>query len=396
MLERLEMAPPDPILGLTAAFREDGNPNKINLGVGVYKDENGATPVMKCVKAAEKKLLETEASKGYLPIDGSPEYGKAVREMMFGQNHDWVASGRAVTMHTPGGTGGLRVAGDFLKRALPEATLWMSDPTWANHNQIFGASGLALKSYPYYDADAKRLDLDAMLKALGEIPEGDIVLLHGCCHNPTGMDPTTDEWRQIGDVLAKRNLLPLVDFAYQGLARGIEEDTEGLRVLTETCPALLVVSSFSKNFGLYRERTGAMTIVAEDADAAARCLSHAKQIARANYSNPPAHGGNVVTTVLTDETLRAQWVEEVAEIRNRIRGMRELFAATLKAKGVTRDFSFITRQNGMFSFSGLTKDQVSALREKNSIYIVGSGRINVAGMTPGNMDTLCDAIAAVL
>jgi aromatic-amino-acid transaminase len=331
-----------------------------------------------------------------LPIDGSAEYGEAVRELIFGTGHPLVKSGRAVTMHTPGGTGGLRVAGDFLLRAHPIGTIWMSHPTWANHNQIFGAAGLQIKSYPYYDAEAKCLDLDAMLNALSQIPEGDIVLLHGCCHNPTGMDPSADEWRRIADILVKRSLVPLVDFAYQGLAVGIEEDTEGLRILTDACQELLVVSSFSKNFGLYRERTGAMTIVAETPDAAARALSHAKQIARANYSNPPAHGGSVVTTVLRDEKLRAQWVQEVAEIRNRIRGMRELFVETLKTKGVTRDFSFITRQNGMFSFSGLTKEQVETLREKNAIYIVGSGRINVAGMTPGNMDSLCEAIAAVL
>jgi aromatic-amino-acid transaminase len=330
-----------------------------------------------------------------LPIDGSAEYGEAVRELMFGAGHPLVKSGRAVTMHTPGGTGGLRVAGDFLKRAST-GVIWMSDPTWANHNQIFGASGLLLMYYPYYDAEAKSLDLDAMLSALSQIPEGDIVLLHGCCHNPTGMDPSADEWRRIADILVKRRLVPLVDFAYQGLALGIEKDTEGLRILTDACQELLVVSSFSKNFGLYRERTGAVTIVAETKDAAARALSHAKQIARANYSNPPAHGGNVVTTVLKDQKLRAQWAQEVAEIRNRIRGMRELFVETLKAKGVTQDFSFITRQNGMFSFSGLTKAQVDTLREKSSIYIVGSGRINVAGMTPGNMDGLCEAIAAVL
>ncbi len=396
MLERLEMAPPDPILGLTVAFREDPNPNKINLGVGVYKDENGATPIMKSVKAAEKKLLETETSKGYLPIDGSAEYGSAVRGLIFGARHDLLGSGRAVTMHTPGGTGGLRVAGDLLKRAMPNAALWMSDPTWANHNQIFGASGFRLESYPYYDAEAKRLDLDAMLAALARIPEGDVVLLHGCCHNPTGMDPSAEEWKQIAEILARRRLVPLVDFAYQGLAIGLEEDTEGLRILTEACDELLVVSSFSKNFGLYRERTGAMTIIAKDADAASRCLSHAKQIARANYSNPPAHGGNIVQTVLNDPALRAEWGREVGEIRDRIRGMRALFVDTLEAKGVTRDFSFITRQNGMFSFSGLTREQVDTLREKSSIYIVGSGRVNVAGMTPGNMDGLCEAIAAVL
>jgi aspartate/tyrosine/aromatic aminotransferase len=390
------MAPPDPILGLTAAFREDSNPDKINLGVGVYKDANGATPVLNTVKAAEKKLVEMESTKSYLPIDGSPEYGKAVREMMFGKGHELVSGGRAVTLHTPGGTGGLRVAGDFLNRALPGTPIWLSSPTWANHNQIFKAAGMPLESYPYYDADAKKLDFEALMKALSAVPEGHVVLLHGCCHNPTGMDPTAEEWEQMASVLKARGLIPLVDFAYQGLARGIDEDAEGVRILAKSCPEMLVVSSFSKNFGLYRERTGAMTIVGSDAETAQKALSHAKQLARANYSNPPAHGGSIVATILSDDALRAEWLTEVADIRNRIRGMRELFVKTLKDKGVTRDFSFITRQNGMFSFSGLTRDQVDQLRENNSIYIVGSGRINVAGMTEENMDRLCGAIAAVL
>jgi aspartate aminotransferase len=396
MFDKLEMAPPDPILGLTAAFKEDPNPDKINLGVGVYKDESGATPVMNSVKAAEKKLLETENSKTYLPIDGDAAYGKAVRRLLFGEESALVENGRAATLHTPGGTGGLRLAGDFLRRALPNGTFWLSDPTWANHNQIFNTIGFELGTYPYYDTVSKTLDFDAMSEGLTHVSAGDIVLLHGCCHNPTGLDPTADEWRRIGEILKDRGALPLVDFAYQGLAKGVDEDAEGVRILSEYCDDIIIISSFSKNFGLYRERTGAMTILSATAENAAKALSHAKQLARANYSNPPAHGGAIVTAILDDDVLTAQWMEEVAAIRNRIRRMRELFVKKLIEKGVTEDFSFITKQNGMFSFSGLTPEQVETLRTQYAIYIVGSGRINVAGMTEANMDCLASAIAEVL
>ena len=396
MFEKLEMAPPDPILGLTAAFKNDPNPQKINLGVGVYKDANGATPIMASVKAAEKILLETENSKSYLPIDGEQAYGKAVRTLLFGKESALADGGRAVTLHTPGGTGGLRLAGELLKRLLPGATLWMSDPTWANHTQIFDLIGFDMKAYPYYDAETKRLDFSAMMKRLDAVAKGDVVLLHGCCHNPTGLDPNEEQWRKIAKTLNERGALPLVDFAYQGLAKGLEEDAMGLRILSEHCPELVTVSSFSKNVGLYRERTGAMTLVAASDENAAAALSHAKQLARTNYSNPPAHGGNIVTAIVNDPDLYAQWIGEVADIRNRIKEMRALFVQRLKEKGVRSDFSFITTQHGMFSFSGLTKQQVEALREKYSIYIVGSGRINVAGMTEENMDRLVSAIADVL
>ena len=396
MFEKLEMAPPDPILGLTVAFREDPNPEKINLGVGVYKDESGSTPVMTSVKAAEKKLLETEGTKSYLPIDGDAAFGKVVRELVFGKRNSLVDNGRAVTLHTPGGTGGLRLAGDFLKRVRPDATLWLSDPTWANHTQIFNTIGFSLSSYPYYDAETKSLDFDGMLDALKAVKGGDIVLLHGCCHNPTGLDPDAGQWHKIGEILKAKGALPLVDFAYQGLARGLEEDAEGLRILSDYCDELIVVSSFSKNVGLYRERTGAVTLVASHKEAAAKALSHAKQLARTNYSNPPAHGGAIVTTILNDEALTGIWTAEVAEIRNRIRAMRALLVDKLKEKGVAEDFSFITAQNGMFSFSGLTPEQVDRLKSRFSIYIVRSGRINVAGITTANVDRLASAIASVL
>ena len=396
MFNGLEMAPPDPILGLTEAFKADPNPDKINLGVGVYKDKTGSTPVFTSVKKAERRLVEGETSKSYLPITGGPEYAAAVQELLFGSGSEVISSKRAVTAHTPGGTGGLRVAGDFMTMLRPGSRIWVSDPTWANHLGVFGAAGLEVAKYPYYDAETKTLAFDKMIAALGDIPQGDIVLLHGCCHNPTGQDPTGAQWQQIADVVAKRKLLPIVDFAYQGLAVGLDQDAVGVHTLCAAGCEVIVVSSFSKNFGLYSERVGAITVVCESADASAKAGSHLKIAIRQNYSNPPAHGGAIVATVLGDAALRAEWDGEVAVIRDRIREMRRLMVETLKAKGVQRDFSFITKQNGMFSFSGLTKAQVETLKSKYAIYIVGSGRINVAGLTEANMDRFCQAVADVL
>ena len=396
MFENLEMAPPDAILGLTEAFKKDPRPGKINLGVGVYKDSKDQTPVLASVKAAEKRLLEHEASKNYMPITGDAAYGRVVQEMVFGKGGAVEQAGRARTAHTPGGTGALRVAADFLARCGGKRTIWMSDPTWANHPAIFEAAGHGVKYYPYYDAATKGLNGAAMIDALNAVPAGDVVLLHGCCHNPSGMDPDGDQWRAIAAAAKRQGWLALVDFAYQGFGDGLEEDAAGVRALAAELPEMIVCSSFSKNFGLYRERCGAFTIVAADSGAADRAFSQVEKAIRANYSNPPAHGGLIITTILGDPGLRAQWEAEVTEMRNRINGMRRLFVDTLKAKGVERDFSFITRQKGMFSFSGLTKDQVNKLREENALYIVGSGRINVAGMTESNMDQLCSAIAAVL
>ncbi|MBN1866205.1 aspartate/tyrosine/aromatic aminotransferase [Candidatus Sumerlaeota bacterium] len=396
MFEQIQAAPPDPILGLTAAFVEDSNPDKINLGVGVYQDKNGKTPVLDTVRTAEERLVVAKTTRSYLPIEGSREYGAAVQDLVLGAEHRVVREKRAATAQAPGGTGGLRVAGDFVHKLRPNAKIWMSDPTWANHDNIFKAAGLELVSYPYYNAESKRLRLEGMIAALKKIPEGDVVLLHGCCHNPTGLDPTPDQWREIAQTLKDRGALPLIDFAYQGLSTGIVEDREGTGIVAEVCPEVLIVSSFSKNFGLYGERVGALTLVASSAEARANIFTHIRATIRANYSNPPTHGAAIVATILGDPALRAQWEGEVAEIRDRINNMRTLFVETLQKKGVKRDFSFITSQKGMFSFSGLTEDQVQELRDKHSIYIVGSGRINVAGMTPGNMDRLCEAVASVL
>lgn len=396
MFETVEMAAPDPILGLTEAFLKDSNPKKVNLGVGVYKSNDGATPILDCVKQAETKLITLEKTKSYKPIDGDPAYGKAVQELMLGAGHEVLAAGRAATAHCPGGTGSLRVAGEYIANNHKGASIWVSDPTWANHGNIFESAGLTVKTYPYFDAKTNGLNFDAMLAALKTIPAGDVVLLHGCCHNPTGVDPTTEQWGQIGDTLAANGVLVLLDFAYQGFGLGLEEDAEGLLALAKPGREMLICSSFSKNFGLYNERTGALTVIAKDNDQAIKVMSQVKKLIRANYSNPPAHGAAVVSTILADADLTALWKKELTDMRDRINGMRTLFVETLKAKGVTRDFEFIKQQLGMFSFSGLTKDQVGELKTKFGVYIVGSGRISVAGMTPSNMDYLCESIAAVL
>jgi aspartate aminotransferase len=391
----LEAAEPDAILGLNEVFKQDPNPNKINLTVGVYKDANGSTPVLPSVHEAEKRLWTDEKTKGYLPIEGSAEFGAAVRALMFGADHSVIEAGRAATAHTPGGTGALRVAADFIQKKLGSPTVWVSDPTWPNHPSIFQAAGLQTKVYPYFDAAKNELAFDRLLDTLGGVGEGAVVVLHGCCHNPTGIDPTPDQWKQIGKILKERKALPLLDFAYQGFGDGLKEDAQGLLALCDQLPEMLVCSSFSKNFSLYNERVGALTVLAENADGADKALGHVRGCIRANYSNPPAHGAAIVTRILGDEILRSQWEAELKGMRDRIQLMRELFVKTLKAKGVEQDFSFIARQKGMFSFSGLTKEHVAALRAQ-SIYVVGSGRINVAAMTEANMEPLCTAIAAVL
>lgn len=396
MFDSLVAAPPDPILGLTEAFKKDPNPNKVNLGVGVYKDAQGHTPVLASVKRAEEKLLRAEQTKNYLPIEGHAEFDAATLELLLGADHAIVRSGRAVTAQAPGGTGALRVAADFIASTLGAKTVWLSDPTWPNHPNVFQAAGLKTASYPYFDKARNGVAFEAMVAALANAPAGDVVVLHGCCHNPTGVDLDRGQWRAVAEVVAGRGLLPVVDFAYQGFADGLDEDAAGLAELADRCPDLLIASSYSKNFGLYNERVGALTLVAAQADAAEIALSHIKRVVRANYSNPPAHGAAIVATVLNDPELRAAWEAEVSEMRDRINTMRHLFVETLQEKGVEQDFSFIARQRGMFSFSGLTPEQVKALRERHAVYVVGSGRVSVAGMTEGNMDYLCTAIADVL
>ncbi len=396
MFESVQPAPPDPILGLTAAFREDPRPEKINLSVGVYQDEHGKTPILDCVYTAEKRLTSAAASKSYLPISGSPEYVDVVQQLAFGAGHEVLRSKRVVGAHTPGGTGALRVAADFLHTILPQATLWMSDPTWPNHPSIFEAAAVPTKTYPYFDKASNGLAWEPLLAAIRKMPAGDVILLHGCCHNPTGIDPTVAQWSEIADAIYDRGLVPLLDFAYQGFADGIEEDAAGLRAFLRPGAELMVCSSFSKNFGLYRERVGALSIVAPDQTAAQAVQSQVNRVIRANYSNPPGHGADIVNCILHDSQLREIWEREVAAMRCRINGMRQGLVDALADKGVPGDYSFITQQRGMFSFTGLTKDQVETLREQHAIYIVGSGRINVAGLTPANIERVAEAIGAVV
>lgn len=395
MFESIEAAPVDPILGLTDAFKADTNPQKINLGVGVYQDESGVTPVLGSIVEATKRVAAAEKTKSYLPIPGAPEYGAAVQRLMLGEGHEVISSGRASTSHTPGGTGALRVVGDFLKQNLSGATLWMTDPTWANHPAVFASAGVPTDKLPYFDPATNGLAFEKFLGAIQKLPAGDAVLLHGCCHNPSGIDPTPEQWKQVADAMSQRGLLPVLDFAYQGFGDGVEADAAGLREFCRPGAELIVCSSFSKNFGLYRERVGAVTFVSADADRRVVVQSQVNRVIRTIYSNPPAHGAALVTTILGDQELTTQWLGELAGMRDRINGMRTLLVDKLAEHGAAGDYAFIKDQRGMFSFSGLTKEQVAKLRDEHSIYIVGSGRINVAGVTPTNVDRLCTAIASV-
>lgn len=394
MFETLTAAPPDSILGLIEAFKRDPNPHKINLSVGVYQDAGGGTPVLRCVKAAERRLIEEETTKTYLGIDGLPDYRHHVHRLAFGEA---VAAERVAVVQTPGGTGGLRVAGEFIAGFMPGATLWHSNPTWANHGAVFAAAGVPVEVYPYLNADRTRLDFDAMLGALRKGPRaGDVVLLHACCHNPTGVDPTPEQWREVAEVIADHGLLPLVDFAYQGFGEGLTEDARAVHSLLGRCDEMLVANSFSKNFGLYSERVGALSLVAATEEQAEVGLSQLKRLVRSNYSNPPRHGGAIVATVLDDAELTTMWHEELAEMRGRIAEMRMAFVDAMRRRVPDRDFSFLLDQKGMFSFSGLTPMQVDRLKSEHSVYTVGSGRINVAGINHVNLDLLCEAVASVL
>lgn len=395
MFEKIIAAPADPILGLGELFRADSRTNKINLGIGVYKDENGQIPLLDSVKKTEQYLLENVPNKNYLSIEGIAEYATGTQVLLFGANSEIIKNSRAKTAQTPGGTGALRVIADFLAKQTSVKTVWISNPTWPNHANVFKAAGLEIKQYRYYNAAEHNIDFDAMLADLEQAKPGDVILFHGCCHNPTGIDPTEEQWRTLADRVAEWDCLPLFDFAYQGFAQGLEEDALGLRIFTEKNQELLIASSYSKNFSLYGERVGACTLVAADSTIAETAFSQIKATIRANYSNPPTHGGAIVATILNNTTLRSMWEEELTAMRQRIHRMRQLFVNTLQEKNAKYDYSFIARQNGMFSFSGLNKDQVLRLRDEFAIYAVDSGRINVAGMTLDNMAYLCEAIIAV-
>jgi aspartate/tyrosine/aromatic aminotransferase len=395
MFEQIEEAPRDAILGLTEAFKNDSRDQKINLSVGVYQDEHGKTPLLECVAEAERRLAAAPHTKSYLPIPGGPSYRESVTRLLLGDATSDIAP-RTAFAQTPGGTGALRVAGDFLHAVMPAATLWLSTPTWPNHPNIFAAAGVRLKNYPYFAADTNGLDLAGLLAAIESMPAGDVILLHGCCHNPTGIDLAPAEWTQVAAAIARRGVLPLLDFAYQGFAEGLQSDAVGLRALCDAGLELLVCNSFSKNFSLYRERVGALCAIAATPAAAQAVQSQINSVIRANYSNPPSHGAEIVDCVLRDDALRASWEEEVTTMRQRIHGMRSALVEALVERGVPGDYSFITSQRGMFSFSGLTPEQVDALQQQHAIYIVRSGRINVAGLTPANVARVADAIGEVV
>ena len=389
-------APPDPILGLTELFRSDPRPGKVNLSSGVFVDATGRTPVLDVVVEAERRLAAEAGTKLYRPIDGEPAYRELVRGLVLGDDHEAVTSGRALATQTPGGTGGLRVAADLLRQTGSGTTLWMSEPTWPNHPQLFHAAGFRIRPYPYTDATGRRIDEAAMFAALDHASPGDVVLVHGACHNPTGVDPSPAQWRRLGDLVEERRLLPLVDLAYQGFGDGLREDAAGLLELVRPGAELLVSTSYSKTFSLYAERVGALLVVARTATDAEAVQTHVKAAVRTNYSNPPAHGADVVRTILADADLRARWEVELAGMRSRIKDNRAALVAALEARAIPGDWTGIASQRGMFALLGLTTHQVARLRDAHAVYVVGHGRINVAGFTPANLDLFADALAAVI
>jgi aspartate/tyrosine/aromatic aminotransferase len=389
-------APPDPILGLAETYRNDPRPNKVNLSSGVFVDETGKTPVLPTVIEAERRLAAAGATKLYRPIDGELAYRDLVRDLVLGADHEAVTSGRALATQTPGGTGGLRVIADLLRQTGSSETLWMSEPTWPNHPQMFHAAGFKVRTYPYTDATGRKIDEQALLDTLAQASPGDVVLLHGACHNPTGVDPSPELWRKIGDLVEANRLLPIVDLAYQGFGDGLREDAAGLLELVRPGAELLVSTSFSKTFSLYSERIGAMLVVARNATDAASIQSHVKVAIRVNYSNPPAHGADIVRTILADPEQRVRWEAELAGMRSRIKDNRRAVVAALEARSIPGDWGGIATQRGMFALLGLTTHQVAQLKDEHGVYVVGKGRINVAGFTPANLDPFADALAAVV
>lgn len=392
----VEMAPRDPILGLNEQFNADPNPAKVNLGVGVYTDENGKLPLLACVKAAEAQLVEAARARGYLPIDGIAAYDKAVQGLVFGDDSPLLAAGRVATVQALGGTGGLKVGADFLKRVNPGAKVLISDPSWENHRALFTQAGFTVETYPYYDAARQGVNAEAMLAALNAAPAGTIVVLHACCHNPTGYDLSAAQWDAVIEAVKARGLVAFLDMAYQGFGDGIAEDGAVVRRFADAGMDFFVSTSFSKSFSLYGERVGALSVVCGSKEEASRVLSQLKIVIRTNYSNPPTHGAQVVATVLTTPALRQQWEQELAGMRNRIKAMRAALVDKLKAAGVAKDLSFITTQRGMFSYSGLTKAQMERLRSEFGVYGVDSGRICVAALNDKNIGYVADSIAKVM
>jgi len=390
-LASVPMAPADPILGVTEAYVADASPRKVNLGVGVYTDDQGKIPLLECVRHAESERLKSASPRGYLPIDGLAAYDRAVQTLVFGKESD-----RIVTVQALGGTGGLKVGADFLRLVQPSSQVWISDPSWENHRQLFEAAGFKVNTYPYYDASTHGLDFPGMQAALGALPAGSVVVLHACCHNPTGVDLTQEQWQAVLEIVSSRGLIPFLDLAYQGFAEGLDADAYAARLFTEAMSPVFLSSSFSKSFSLYGERVGALSVVTGSAEEAARVLSNLKRIVRTNYSNPPTHGGQIVATVLGNPQLRSLWDREVGGMRDRIKAMRKALVESIHKRVPGSDFKFVLSQRGMFSYSGLSKDQVRRLREEYSIYTIDTGRICVAALTTKNVEYVADAIAQVI
>ena len=396
MFESLKPVAMDPILGLMAAYRADTRTNKIDLGIGVYMNDRGHTPVMTSVKEAETQLMQLETTKSYQGIAGDPDYNQRIIELLFGADHSILNSGRIKSIQAPGGSGALRVGAEVIQRARPEAKLWVGVPTWPNHIPLLGGAGFEIEEYPYYNRDNHQIETEAMMETLRQVPAGDMVLLHGCCHNPSGADPTHEQWDIIADLALERGFIPFIDTAYQGLGDGLDEDAYGLRMMAERLPELVVASSCSKNFGLYRERTGSITFIADSAEQADIVASQAMSVARQIYSMPPAHGALLVSLILGDQQLRANWEAELTEVRERIQSMRTLLADNIQNNAAGKDFSHIKQQRGMFSFLGLNTAQLDQLREEYGVYIVSSSRVNLAGINSSNIDYLSSSIMSVL
>ena len=392
LLDSVPLVPGDPILGVTEAFLRDPNPRKVNLGQGLYYGEDGAIPLLECVREAESCLLAAVAPRGYLPSDGLGAYADRVRELVFGRDAAYCVTAQAV-----GGTGGLKIGADFLRRITAGASVWISEPSWENHRQLFEAAGFRVKTYGYYDAATRSIDFAAMRASLEAAPRGDIVVLHGCCHNPTGVDLQPEQWRELAALAASRGLIPFIDFAYQGLGDGLDEDAFAARLFAKVVtPPVFVASSFSKSFSLYGERVGALSIATASAEQAARVRSQLKQIVRTNYSNPPTHGAKLVAAVLSSGELRSLWERELAGMRERIKKMRAELVARIRERMPRADFSFVLAQRGMFSYSGLTSDQVTRLRDKYSVYAIDTGRLCIPALNSRNIDYVADAIADVI
>jgi aspartate aminotransferase len=396
MLKQLNAVAPDPILGIIAAHAADTNPKKIDLGIGVYKDEDGDTPILQCVKSAEQILVGTETSKTYLGPPGVKGFNSAMSSLIFGDHSTAMQENRVRTIQTPGGTGALRVGADLVNAANPGGTIWVSDPTWANHNAVFSAAGLNIEVYPYFDKDSSSLRFDDMMDVLKQRGPGEVVLFHACCHNPCGVSPSPEQWEAISDLAAERGFTPMVDMAYLGFERGLDEDALSVRLFAAKCPEVIVASSCSKNFAVYRERTGALSVLCSSSQKADDVVTVINSLTRKNYSMPPTHGPAVVDIILHSEELTALWHEEVDGMRNRINGLRSLLVEKIQAAGIEKDFSFLQRQSGMFSFLGLSVEQVSRLREEYSIYTVNSARVNIASFNEGNIDYFVGALKEIL